>query len=160
MKLQEAIQKIRTETGSLNISLRSNNIGDKEASEIAGAIKLTKLSQLDIDLSFNNIGDRGASEIAGAIKLIKLFQLNIALCSNKIGDKGAKAISQSMTKTKLFSLGVWLRNNNIKSEELKASIAVACKNVNSRNRAKQKETHQKKLSESESGQQIKQLNRG
>ena len=98
MELQEAIQKIKTEIGSLRLSLSSKNIGDQEAKDLALALKDSKLTSLSLNLWDNNIGAQGAKYLADSFSDLKV-PLTIKLERNNIGDQGVDRKSRRLNSS-------------------------------------------------------------
>ena len=83
---------------SLNLNLKSDEIGEEGAQSIAGALETLKnLTSMNLYLRRNNIGNEGAKSIAKALEKFKnLTSLDLNLGSNKIGEEGVKSIANTL----------------------------------------------------------------
>ncbi|XP_048578880.1 NLR family CARD domain-containing protein 3 [Nematostella vectensis] len=94
---------LKTKSVLRELSLYSNNIGDKGAIAIASALK-TNSTLENLDLRRNKIGDEGAIAMANALKTNSTLE-NLDLQENNIGDEGTISMANALkTNSTLRSL--------------------------------------------------------
>eukprot|EP00434_Breviolum_minutum_P026379 symbB.v1.2.023322.t1/scaffold2124.1/size88503/4 len=95
----EAIPKPEKVT-SLNLDLRSNNLGPGGARAVGEAVaKFQQITHLSLRLSGSNIGAEGAKAVGDSLaKLEQITNLTLWLDHNNIGGEGAKAVGDSLAK--------------------------------------------------------------
>ena len=118
----EAIPKPEKVT-SLNLDLRSNNLGPGGARAVGEAVaKFQQITHLSLRLSGSNIGAEGAKAVGDSLaKLEQITNLTLWLDHNNIGGEGAKAVGDSLAKLEqITNLQLLLGGNNIGAEGAKA----------------------------------------
>ena len=118
----EAISKPEKVT-TLNLNLRSNNLGPGGARVVGEAVaKFQQITNLVLELSDNNIRAEGAKAVGDSLaKLEQITYLTLWLDSNNIGAEGAKAVGDSLAKLEqITDLKLDLGDNNMGAEGAKA----------------------------------------
>ena len=102
------------------------NWGDDEAVQLAVVLPLcAKLTELKLQV--NQVGDKGAAALAGAIKGNGVVK-TLFLRDNHIGDAGAAAIADAFNKGAIAQTGEFLYfQGNPITDEGKECVAKACR---------------------------------
>lgn len=110
------------EAGVEVLSVFQNQLTDESASQLADAMKGSRLRELD--LAHNLFGDAGAEAFAAALfdaPLLRILRLN---ANDRIGDRGARAFTTAIKTAVLMLDELWLSSPHI-GKEAKEELRLA-----------------------------------